>query len=112
MGIEQRLRALETAIIRLNVTFDRMIELQYSQIQQQRVVVPHGKNLKKHSPKKLTRDRVIAMAGRYERVKSEQDLDILLKVFEVERVVDLPKEDYARFYKQMLSELHTSIEET
>jgi len=34
-----------------------------------------------------------------------------LKVFDVERLVDLQKEDYARFYQQMLSELHVSLEE-
>ena len=111
MGIEQRLHTLEIAVVLLNSTIDRLIELQYAQIQQQRVVVPTGKNLKKHSPKKLTRDRLIDMAGRYERVKGEADFDILLKVFDVERLVDLQKEDYARFYQQMLSELHVSLEE-
>lgn len=111
MSIEQRLHTLEVAVVRLNSTIDRLIELQYEALRRQKTVVtrPHKK---KHGPQKLTRERLIELAARYERVKGEKDFDILLKVFDIERLLDLPKEDYEKFFKQMLTELHESVDAT
>lgn len=105
--IEKRLKDLEIAVTRLNATMDRLIEAQYAAIR--RVTVPADVT-KPIKPKRVTRERLIELAQRYENVKGIEDLDILLRVYDIERLVDLPKHEYEKFYNQMLRELHTEFE--
>jgi hypothetical protein len=104
--LEQRLKAVEIAIIRLTVAVDKLTEAQYATLK--RVTVPQqpGKPVK---PKRVTRDRLIEQASRYQRVRGQEDFDILLHVFDIETLADLEQKDFQKFYNQMLRELHEAV---
>ena len=110
--IEKRLKELEEAVVRLTVAVDKMSESYLTAVRHKVIPIQDGRpNAKKpRTPNRITMDRIIELAGRYERVKSQKDFDILLSVFDINKLADLEKKDYQAFYNQMLRELHISFE--
>ncbi len=110
--IEKRLKEVEEAIVRLTVAVDKMTEAYMTAVRHRVIPVQDGRpNAKKpRKPNRITKERIIEVAARYERVKSKKDFDILLSVFDIQTLADLEKKDYQAFYNQMLRELHIEFE--
>lgn len=113
MSIENRLKAVEIALVRLTDAITQNTEAHYATLR--RVTVPTEDELlprrrKPVKPKTINMQRLTELAERYERVKGQDDFNILLRVFNIETLAKLERKEYKKFYEQMLSELHVAIE--